>query len=513
MSLAGLTLRAKKSLSGLFVLSEDAATTQTSDEPVQCAQLTQCDKENVAPDLEEFGVSPQHREPVSSDTKAPSPSKSLSSRRKRLIGSLRRISSLRSIRTSPDKSKESDGSHPASPKSPRTPTRYMRDSLALDFVESQPGEPMFDLSKPRRSLSSSVIVHHSSPITVPSSSRQDTPFSIPIGPATLPVGTVPTTPGPFQWALECDATKKTPSPVFSSSVALNCIEGSIPTPMPGTNLTFEDIHPDVVPGSSSPKLSEASLGYFDIPVDDRRKTHVEFDQAQYNCAAARRASAEVLKDLIHDLDATTIDQPDVEIQHVLRKKPTFSCQGADRVGIKPAIVRGADEEIADEAHMEGIEHIVWDDETTMTNETGEVVPATDYALSADQLATGRSTEDSDAELEHRLQAWHTYAGLYDGSGYGGDNESTISRPSTSTYDTMETAPSSADTASVTAAKRKNSTTNSGHKATKAPSQASSDHETLEDVIRAYAVYDELDALSTADTDMAEDLDLARKIGA
>ncbi|KAH9871922.1 hypothetical protein J1614_006180 [Plenodomus biglobosus] len=490
-----------------------------------------CDKENNAPDLKEFGSYPHQRGSTCPNLNALSPCKSMSSRRRRLIGSLRRISSLRSIRTSPGKSKERDDSPPPPPEVPRvvsrkgslpltllpqspcTPTRYVRNSLALNFKESPPGQPMFDLSKPRRSISSSVIVRHSSPVTVPSSSREETRFSVSVGPPTLPAGTVPTTPGPFQKALDMEATKKTLSPVFSYELESGGFSEPISTPMPGTNLALEDIDADIVLGPSSPNPPHEPSSHFALPAHNDIENLVDFDESQYDCAAARRASAEVLKDLIHNLEPTTSEAPDARKQHTLRKKPTFSFQGADRIGLEPSVVASADDEGTEQVHLEGIEHIVWEDENTLR------------VKASPEVATGRSTEDNDMESYHRLQAWHNHTGLYDGSGYGGgETESTISHPSMSTYGTTETAPTSEDTASTAGAKCKSSVKFPTMKAM--PSPGPSDHETLEQVIRAYAVYDEDDeddveeeeeeeasAPCTSASDLAEDLDLANRIGA
>ncbi|KAF2852326.1 hypothetical protein T440DRAFT_40474 [Plenodomus tracheiphilus IPT5] len=395
--------------------------------------------------------------------------------------------------------------------SPRSPTRYMRNSLALNFTESPPGQPMFDLSRSRRSMSSSVIVQHSSPVTVPSSSRQETPYSVSVGPSVLPAGTVPTTPGPFQKALEQDTASKTPSPVFSPMLELDSTNELIPTPMPGTNLAFEDIHPDIVLGPSSVKSPKEHPGYFDILVEDIREKLIDFDDSQYHCEAARRASAEALKDLIYNLKPTTSEAPDAEKLHTLRRKPTFNCQKTDRIGLELSVEGSANDGPTEEAPMDGIEHIVWEEENAPAV---TATPDMKYTLTTDELPTGHSTEDNEAESDDRLQAWHTHPGLYDGSGYGGETESTISRPSTSTYETTETAPTTEDAVSVAEAKRKDnlvSATVGNREAT--PSHASSDHETLEEVIRAYAVYEEEVATCTSDSDIEEDLELARKIGA
>lgn len=139
---------------------------------------------------------------------------------------------------------------------------------------------------------------------------------------------------------------------------------------------------------------------------------------------------------------------------------------------------------------------------------------TSYALRADEIATGRSTEDDSTESEDRLQAWRTHAGLYDGSGYGGETESTISHPSTCTRETLETVPTSEGTALMADAKGKDGLMFAGvQKDNTVPPHGSSDDETLEEVIRAYAVYEkEEEETNGSEWDIAEDLELANKIG-
>lgn len=58
------------------------------------------EKENETPDLEDFGCSPTYTSSVSSDAHHLSPSKESPSRRKKLMGSLRSIGSLRGLRSS-----------------------------------------------------------------------------------------------------------------------------------------------------------------------------------------------------------------------------------------------------------------------------------------------------------------------------------------------------------------------------------------------------------------------------
>lgn len=111
-----------------------------------------------------------------------------------------------------------------------------------------------------------------------------------------------------------------------------------------------------------------------------------------------------------------------------------------------------------------------------------------------------------------MQEWPTHSGLYDGSGYGGETDSTASRPSTSTYETVETTPTSDDTTSLGPTKRRIfSATDTAGDSHRASLDMSTDQETLEEVIRAYAVYDESEATYTTDSDISDDVDLGNKL--
>lgn len=127
MSLNRLTVRAKKSLSDLFSLgntdgfaslvahharSGQIMLTTIRDSP---GETVACNKENDVPDPEEFGSCPCSKSSTFSNLKNHSPDKNSPSKCKRLIGSLRRISSLRSIRMSPNRTKEYELSHTTPP--------------------------------------------------------------------------------------------------------------------------------------------------------------------------------------------------------------------------------------------------------------------------------------------------------------------------------------------------------------------------------------------------------------
>jgi hypothetical protein len=115
MSIIGvksLTVRAKKSISGYNPFSDGSSLSSVQyqgDRSSLTVRSRQTNvksstpgKENDTLDLEEFGVSPKYAPPHGSGA-PPSPAADSPSRRKKLIGSLRRMSSMRSVKSPPTK--------------------------------------------------------------------------------------------------------------------------------------------------------------------------------------------------------------------------------------------------------------------------------------------------------------------------------------------------------------------------------------------------------------------------
>lgn len=154
-----------------------------------------------------------------------------------------------------------------------TPTP-MSPSLALNFEQSPPGQPIFELNMHQRSTSgSSLEVQHSSPVTVPGSARQINPYNLVLSSTDLPFGTIPDTPGPLQRAFERDPANHIPWQNASPTpLERNVPSAPVLTPLPGTNLPFEDSNPALValpPSMTSLQSDQQNPGYFDIPVDDQ----------------------------------------------------------------------------------------------------------------------------------------------------------------------------------------------------------------------------------------------------
>lgn len=209
-----------------------------------------------------------------------SPVRDSPSRRSRLLGSLRSIGSLRSLRTphSHSKHSQSDDS-PSEAELLGTPCKQMP-PLFLDFEVSPPDKPMFDTASRTTSSSSSLEVHHSSPITMAQSNRKHLGASLASAKLSpFIIGGPPDSPAPLQRAFAQES--------FFSAVPANettehsptsqnyVLKDSVSTPMPGTNLTLEDA---VAPGIATEDATTTSLrhDYFKaIPTEDAYQKHTD----------------------------------------------------------------------------------------------------------------------------------------------------------------------------------------------------------------------------------------------
>lgn len=130
----------------------------------------------------------------------------------------------------------------------------------LNLEESPPEQPYFDMSKLNRSDSSLSVISHSSPIMIPRAAKKNISFTNPAYRQRLPAGTVPNSPAPLQKALKNDLNILVPTPSSSPEFDISVMVEPIPTPMPGTTFTFEDINSDIVllPPPAKPFPSTAS---------------------------------------------------------------------------------------------------------------------------------------------------------------------------------------------------------------------------------------------------------------
>ncbi|KAF2657959.1 DAO-domain-containing protein [Lophiostoma macrostomum CBS 122681] len=237
MSLKRLAVRTKKSLSGLRGGFGNDRPSPPETPKKQMSPQSGCSD----PGFDEFGMLPF------------SPSKDSASKRNRLMGSWRRM--MANFESSKHKEVEESVAQPVTPLN-HTPSRK-RPSLALNFEVSPPDKPMF--SSPD---SSALEVHRSFPIAVPRASKPTTPPDT----TELPMGTIPDTPAPLhkesvQRAILSRSREATAEPVERAVKAEPVL-----TPMPGTNLTLNDIQPPAIV-VSSPKVSlNKDEGYFAIPL-------------------------------------------------------------------------------------------------------------------------------------------------------------------------------------------------------------------------------------------------------
>jgi hypothetical protein len=507
-------------------------TDKTSNEKPTSSQLD--NKENDTPDLEDFGGTKSCTCSSVSDVTGSSPTKESPSRRKRLMGSLRRsMSSLRIVGSPSSKEqgqprvdcavepevrftwKSLDHHHTKSVlQSPSTPVRsiQIRPSLALNFEESPPDQPMFNFSRPhRRSDSSSMEVHQSSPVPIPTPAQQDNQMHAMVTqPCDLPAGTVPNSPTPFRLALESDLKRfgntQKPSPVRSQ---VGESAAPLPTPMPGTNIGFsaDDL------ASDSLKLTSSQEGssYFDVPVADKS------DQTQLTGAVdeiQQSANIPALQDSLADRPTTDHNSmgpapskeaeqaplhgtgirrcdPSVEIggnNHALQHLHAPS-SGADRVAY--STIRRHEVGSSDQSYSSmDIEHVVFEDFPIPNVADRQPAEETDETAQAEakmgprrqaQLCTPAYYQPRTAEYalpEPAPNAWVTHKSLYDGTGYRDDSSSISPTPPTT---------SAAPKAPM---EFRLSTVYTVDPLAEDSAAMAHDHETLEEVIRAYAAFEE-----------------------
>ncbi|KAF2281492.1 uncharacterized protein EI97DRAFT_438832 [Westerdykella ornata] len=263
MTLITLAVRTRKSFLGLYKVDhvEQPAVpeTPTRDSPPSIKDRTSCS-------LEDLGQSPSSNDSSRTD----SPSK----RSSKLARSLRKLRSSFDVMKA--KSSHDDDSRSCLNEvdlrfsfallmnanlTSQTPSLKAMPSVAL-ALETPPASQILFVRKRTSPDTSEVGIHRSSPIAVPGS-RQSTPPPK----ASLPGGTIPDTPGHLTRAMQA-------SPGFSDSPgssperpelsAMLAMREPIPTPMPGTNLTFEDIKPPDVPMVSPAVRSMGTNGYFSL---------------------------------------------------------------------------------------------------------------------------------------------------------------------------------------------------------------------------------------------------------
>ncbi|KAF2828733.1 hypothetical protein CC86DRAFT_368883 [Ophiobolus disseminans] len=508
-SLRRLTIKAKQSFSGLKPFEGNDASNGTCDNSIPSGT------ENVFPGLEDFGALRAYMHSIVSDPNHSPPAKESPSRRKRLMGSLRSLTSLRGAQSPSSKEKGKElAEHTVEPESPRTPLRprRIRPSLALNFEESSPDQPFFDLALRRRSASSSMVVHHSSPVPIPIPAKQEdllpTAAAQPSG--MLP-GTIPDSPNLLQLVLDRDNFQDSTAPNSSPlRPQADVVPDPLPTPMPGTNIGFSD--EDLIGKPSPPQGNKASLretsSYFGISANDNSNNsdlsdivgeaqHLADMAALTNSFTNPNAGRGVMA--IAALDE--VEKARLFRTRVRRSGSTIEVNNdSDFAESQEGSIMGPFSTPCNELQSTevdsssrcfspiNIDHVVFDFPThntidrQPTHETylveqvqtqmGLQKQAQLWAATAPQLHT---LDDTDPQP---VNAWGTQGSLYDGTGYGDESSSASPRPSTSSTvprEDTEVADKNVCTAALVA---EDSLAMAHH------------HEALEEVIRAYAALEE-----------------------
>lgn len=318
----------------------------------------------------------------------------------------------------------------------KVPPVQERPPLMLDFEASPSDEPMFG---PQRNVSSTSTtdVHHSSPITVPGSARPSTPPNE----TTFPVGTVPDSPAPLTKMSEQESTLYHPSRNLDVLMISPSMADPNSTPMPGTNLTLEDTQtPGIVVTSCSPVVKRQE-GYFAIPV-----VKVE-DQA---------APIDVLVDSQFTKQDVTVPQPDGVYDNLQAIKST----------------KGA-------VHCFDSYSITSDASARKSLERKSDCVAAYLALD------GPSTvEKNQCAMERRRSTWSRQTGLYDGTGYASSGSHEDYRVNQVTVDDEQDAVLGFPLDQPPIGHQR-----AGPK-TRVSEASADDKETLQEIIRAYAGYED-----------------------
>lgn len=377
------------------------------------------------------------------------------------------MSSLRNLRSnhsnSPSPSKQCDDMR-VQLESPHTPIQQ-KPSLILNFEVSPPDQPMFEPTR-EASSSSSIDVRHSSPIAVPASAKQAVCnfHSTPPGPPFI-VGTMPDSPAPLrkpsvQESILNHAITGTPDASPSSVDADRAVD-PLPTPMPGTTLSLEDLAAPNASSSPPTEQKAAPQDYFARTAPKRNESMKHTD-----CVAITgKPSAPRNADIVTSARTTAAGVADDLAATLLPGKPEPLGPGEankadvhnDRFMLDSSKRSEHDELRADLAY------VVWDDPEI-------------------------ASEDG-CQLQRRRSTWGRHTGLYDGTGYGGETAPTTPRPSMSdnTEDETEgtdlTVPEEA--APGAAALEIAAEPVKASAASEAES-AVDGKETLQDIIRAYA---------------------------
>ncbi|KAF2133163.1 hypothetical protein P153DRAFT_363382 [Dothidotthia symphoricarpi CBS 119687] len=195
----------------------------------------------------------------------------------------------------------------------------------------------------------------------------------------LLAGTIPISPGPMQRAFELDSVDTSLSPPLSPAPC-----DLLPTPMPGTNLTFEDIPTNHTVCYSDNRHAQESSDYFPLVNNGDTTEHVETTQGSY--VVDRRHSDQE----IHGRRPLRLDDQD-KTSGTTTHRSADSC--APNENDSPA------HSVEHLEHRMNITHIVWE--------------------------KSASPSLTSVDLGPRQNIWGNHNGLYDGTGYGETRENMI----------------------------------------------------------------------------------------
>jgi hypothetical protein len=376
---------------------------------------------------------------------------------------------------------------------------------------------MFGALRRERS-SSSLVVHHSSPVPIPTPVRpNEVPLGVPSSTSGFPKGKVPDTPAPLQKALEHDNLHPGTGPGSSPVHRQRSYVDQMPMPMPGTNLGFETS--EIIGVASSTKGVGASLSdlpselssYFNIPVSNTspRSDPNDADYAS-NSPVSNQSQEVCLVDTIIREDssyvdvyneAATIRQHDAHTARCDSMLSRYNHHDKKVIHEGNTCTRRAICErcyFNERAYMDqgsspiNIEHIIFDGDTydvatdqpfasqTYLIRQIDAQPALQKQAQASIAPTLEPFPILDTDPKPAQNTWGTHGSIYDGTGYGDTPSPSSARPSNSSTAT-NVLPEMDGQISFTAA----SLAQESEAMTR-------DHETLEGVIRAYAALEDED---------------------
>lgn len=459
-----------------------------------------CDhqKENDVPGAEGPSICSRSVNSAAANFGNESSSENSPSKRKGLIGSLRKqklrsIGSLRSLR-SPTRTKQADviahqpvdvvvidteSEPPSTRYSPYTPKHPPKSSLALNFEEAPPGQPIFDLSR-KEYINSSLDMYRSSPMPVPSSDKQS--LRSPTQLSIIPDGTIPSSPAPIRKILDLDHTEDSPSGIFASCRVPDQITTKATTlvekPLSDILRAAADYYQiPTIDGQEKPMSLESITQMVELRQAEsyteswsawseyRRGLLDEFGEKsppedEIFTKAGKETKDDATGEVVDKQQDGADTRPNMTALDLLRQKQRANIyRRADGKRQMQVRLAGSDPENTDEAQwrdktevvsasrnedftaaekmVSNLGVFVRDDEILVKAEGKELTPDEAHAVGkipayVDIELEPASTEETEsrmlqpANMGKRGCSWGAHAGLYDGTGYGSGPGSTSS---------------------------------------------------------------------------------------